>query len=171
MTQKLLAGRADDPNLNGDLVRVKVDQVVLARDPDRTLSEPALVGAKKCAVEVGIAYDTRCVTALSDTSPGLSLRGARDALNLGMLIARPGIGFPAAVHLERSVAQRASRSPTNRGSHRWAARACSRWSCRHRSWPRRWSRAACWCVHRAAFRSCSPAACARACACVTWASS
>lgn len=101
MTQKILAGRADDPNLNGDLVRVKVDQVVLAREPDRTLSEPALIGAKKCAVEVGIAYDTRCVTALSDTSPGLSLRGAKDALNLGMLIARPGIGFPAAVHLER----------------------------------------------------------------------
>jgi len=101
MTQKILAGRADDPNLNGDLVRVKVDQVVLAREPDRTLAEPALVGAKKCAVEVGIAYDTRCVTALADTSPGLSLRGARDALNLGMLIARPGIGFPAAVHLER----------------------------------------------------------------------
>ncbi|HET7541571.1 MAG TPA: aconitase family protein [Polyangiaceae bacterium] len=101
MTQKILAGRADDPNLNGDLVRVKVDQVVLAREPDRTLAEPVLVGAKKCAVEVGIAYDTRCVTALSDTSPGLSLRGLKDALNLGMLIARPGIGFPAAVHLER----------------------------------------------------------------------
>lgn len=101
MTQKILAGRADDPNLNADLVRVKVDQVVLAREPDRTLAEPALAGAKKCAVEVGIAYDTRCVTALSDTSPGLSQRGLRDALNLGMLIARPGIGFPAAVHLER----------------------------------------------------------------------
>jgi len=101
MTQKILAGRADDPNLNGDLVRVKVDQVVLAREPDRTLAEPVLVGAKKCAVEVAIAYDTRCVTALSDTSPGLSLRGLKDALNLGMLIARPGIGFPAAVHLER----------------------------------------------------------------------
>jgi len=101
MTQKILAGRADDPNLNGDLVRVKVDQVVLAREPDRTLAEPALAGAKKCAVEVAIAYDTRCVTALSDTSPGLSQRGLKDALNLGMLIARPGIGFPAAVHLER----------------------------------------------------------------------
>jgi len=101
MTQKILAGRADDPNLNGDLVRVKVDQVVLAREPDRTLAEPVLAGAKKCAVEVAIAYDTRCVTAISDASPGLSLRGVKDALNLGMLIARPGIGFPAAVHLER----------------------------------------------------------------------
>jgi aconitate hydratase len=101
MTQKILAGRADDPNLSGDLVRVKVDQVVLAREPDRTLAEAALIGAKKCAVEVAIAYDTRCVTALSDTSPGLSARGVKDALNLGLLIARPGIGFPAAVHLER----------------------------------------------------------------------
>jgi aconitase family protein (aconitate hydratase) len=101
MTQKILAGRADDPNLSGDLVRVKVDQVVLAREPDRTLAEAALAGAKKCAVEVAIAYDTRCVTALSDTAPGLSARGVKDALNLGLLIARPGIGFPAAVHLER----------------------------------------------------------------------
>jgi aconitate hydratase len=101
MTQKILAGRADDQNLNGDLVRVKVDQVVLAREPDRTLAEPVLAAAKKCAVEVAIAYDTRCVTALSDVAPGLSLRGLKDALNLGMLIARPGIGFPAAVHLER----------------------------------------------------------------------
>ncbi len=101
MTQKILAGRADDPNLNGDLVRVKVDQVVLAREPDRTLAEPVLATAKKCAVEVAIAYDTRCVTALSDVAPGLSTRGSKDALNLGMLIARPGIGFPAAVHLER----------------------------------------------------------------------
>ncbi|HEY4102495.1 MAG TPA: aconitase family protein [Polyangiaceae bacterium] len=101
MTQKILAGRADDPNLASDLVRVKVDQVVLAREPDRTLAEPGLASAKKCAVEVAIAYDTRCVTALSDTAPGLSARGSKDALNLGMLIARPGIGFPAAVHLER----------------------------------------------------------------------
>ncbi len=101
MTQKILAGRADDPNLSGDLVRVKVDQVVLAREPDRTLAEAVLAGAKKCAVEVAIAYDTRCVTAITDTAPGLSARGVKDALNLGMLIARPGIGFPAAVHLER----------------------------------------------------------------------
>lgn len=101
MTQKILAGRADDPNLTGDLVRVKVDQVVLAREPDRTLAEAQLFGAKKCAVEVAIAYDTRCVTALTDAGPGLSARGSKDALNLGLLIARPGIGFPAAVHLER----------------------------------------------------------------------
>jgi len=101
MTQKILAGRADDPNLNGALVKVKVDQVVLARDPDRTLCEPVLSGAKKCAVEVAIAYDTRCVTALSDAGPGLSARSLKEALNLGLLIARPGIGFPAAVHLER----------------------------------------------------------------------
>src|SRR5689334_9531919 len=101
MTQKILAGRADDPNLKGDLVRVKVDQVVLARDPDRVLCEPILAGGKKCAVEVGIAYDTRCVTSLADTGPGIGARGMRDALNLGMMVARPGIGFPAAVHLER----------------------------------------------------------------------
>ena len=51
--------------------------------------------------EVGIAYDTRCVTQVSDPRPGISARAYRDALALGMLVARPGIGFPAQVHLER----------------------------------------------------------------------
>jgi aconitate hydratase len=46
MTQKVLAGRADDPELKGDLVRVKVDQVVLARHPSRVLAE-ALQGGMK----------------------------------------------------------------------------------------------------------------------------
>src|SRR4051812_41744480 len=101
MTQKILAGRADDPQLSADLPRVKVDQVILARDPDRVLAEIALLGGKKCVPEVGIAYDTRCVTQVSDPRPGIGARAYRDALALGMLVARPGIGFPAQVHLER----------------------------------------------------------------------
>lgn len=101
MTQKILAGRADDPNLNGDLVRVKVDQIILARDPDRVLGEAVQVGAKKCAVEVAIAYDTRCVTTFQDAGPSIGARAFRDALAMGVLIARPGIGFPAQVHIER----------------------------------------------------------------------
>jgi aconitate hydratase len=101
MTQKILAGRADDPQLSADLPRVKVDQVILARDPDRVLAEVALLGGKKCMPEVGIAYDSRCVTQIGDPKPGIGARAYRDALALGMLVARPGIGFPAQVHLER----------------------------------------------------------------------
>lgn len=101
MTQKILAGRADDPNLSGDLVRVKVDQVVLAREPASAMAELLQLGAKRCAVEVGIAYDTRCVTAAADPPSSAEGRALRDALALGLLVARPGIGFPAAVHLER----------------------------------------------------------------------
>ncbi len=103
MPQKVLAGRADDPALGGDLVRVKVDQVILAREPNRTLAEAMVLGLKKAAVEVALAYDTRCVAwAASDDYSRTTPRGvARDALRAGVLIARPGIGFPSAVHLER----------------------------------------------------------------------
>ena len=101
MTQKILAGRADDSQLSVDLPRVKVDQVILARDPDRVMAEVALLGGKKCVPEVGIAYDSRCVTQVTDPRPGIGARAYRDALALGMLVARPGIGFPAQVHLER----------------------------------------------------------------------
>ena len=102
MTQKVLAGRADDPELKGELVRVKVDQVILAREPNRVLAEALDHGLKKSAVEVAVAYDTRCVTS-DGAEPGLSApeRVSRAVLQNNVLIARPGIGFPAAVHLER----------------------------------------------------------------------
>jgi aconitate hydratase len=101
MTQKILAGRSDDPNLSGELVRVKVDQVVLTRELDRTVSGALELGAKRCAVEVGIAYETTCVTTPADLPSAAQSRALRDALSLGLLVARPGIGFPAAVHVER----------------------------------------------------------------------
>jgi aconitate hydratase len=103
MTQKILAGRADDPNLQGDLVRVKVDQVVLSREPNRALAEAIQTGMKKVGVEVAIAYDTRCVTNGDpvESCPNAPSRVSRDALPYGVLIARPGIGYPAPVHLER----------------------------------------------------------------------
>lgn len=103
MTQKILAGRSEDPELGGDLVRVKVDQVILAREPNRTLGEALELGIRKCAVEIGVAYDTRCVTNGEpiETTPGAPRRVSREFLQQGLLIARAGIGFPAAVHLER----------------------------------------------------------------------
>ncbi len=103
MTQKVLAGRSDDPSLNGDLVKVKVDQVILARQPNLVLGEAVRLGMKQVAVEIALAYGTRCVTdgspvELEATAPAAA---SRDALSLGVLVARPGIGFAPAVHLER----------------------------------------------------------------------
>lgn len=100
MPQKILAGRADDPLLGGDLVLLKVDQVVLARDPGRALAEAERLGMKKSAVETALAYNTRCITTTADPDPA----AFRAALSYGILVARPGIGFPAAVHLERFAA-------------------------------------------------------------------
>ena len=57
MAQKILAGRCADPSLAGDLVLVKVDQVVLARAPSRALAEAVAVGLKKTSVETAIAYE------------------------------------------------------------------------------------------------------------------
>ena len=39
MAQKILAGRCAIRRLSGDLVQVKVDQIVLARAPARALAE------------------------------------------------------------------------------------------------------------------------------------
>jgi formamidopyrimidine-DNA glycosylase len=44
MPQKILAGRATDPQLRGDLVQVKVDQVILSRAPSRVLAEAIAAG-------------------------------------------------------------------------------------------------------------------------------
>jgi aconitate hydratase len=100
MPQKILAGRADDPLLAGDLVHLKVDQVVLSRSPHTSVAEAERLGMKKAMVEVALAYDNHCVTISGEPeAPAL-----RNSLQYGILVARPGIGFPAAVHLERFAA-------------------------------------------------------------------
>lgn len=102
MPQKVLAGRTEDPTLATDLVRVKVDQVILAREPNRALAEANSLGMKKAAVEVAVAYDTRCfTTSEEDYAPSAPRGVSKDAPKQGVLIARPGIGFPSMVHLER----------------------------------------------------------------------
>ncbi|HEX4476747.1 MAG TPA: aconitase family protein [Polyangiaceae bacterium] len=100
MPQKILAGRADDPLLGGDLVQLKVDQVILAREPHRAIFEAERLGMKRAVVELALAYDTECVTIADAPEPP----PLRNALQYGVLVARPGIGFPAAVHLERFAA-------------------------------------------------------------------
>lgn len=104
MPQKILAGRAADPQLRGDLVQVKVDQVLLSRAPNRAFSEALAVGLKKTPVEVAIAYDSACVTDMAwdqAAQQGSPLAVSHEMLAHGLLIARPGIGYPAPVHLER----------------------------------------------------------------------
>lgn len=115
MPQKILVGRTEDARLEEDIVRVRVDQVILAREPNDILREAADWGSSKSAVETAVAYDTRCVT--GDCSPGGSgeetagRAAQRDSrsfiesfVDSGLVIARAGIGFPAAVHLERFAA-------------------------------------------------------------------
>jgi len=104
MPQKILAGRCADAQLRGDLVEVKVDQVILSRAPTRAFAEAMALGLKKTPVELAVAYDGTCVTdaathaALTARAPGSV---APEMSQAGILIARPGIGFPAPVHLER----------------------------------------------------------------------
>ncbi|AKT40949.1 aconitase family protein [Chondromyces crocatus] len=107
MPQKILAGRATDPQLRGDLVQVKVDQVILSRAPTRALSEALAAGMKKSPVEVAVAYDGTCITdatSMADAESGSAQSVSPDFPAYNIPIARPGIGFPAQVHLERFAA-------------------------------------------------------------------
>src|SRR5687768_15127903 len=106
MPQKVLAGRSDDPRLDDGIVRVRVDQVILAREPNDILRDAADWGLKKTAVETAVAYDTRCVTtgAVDEVECRTPQQVARGMVNKGIVIARAGIGFPSAVHLERFAA-------------------------------------------------------------------
>jgi aconitate hydratase len=107
MPQKILAGRATDPQLRGDLVQVKVDQVILSRAPSRVLAEAIAAGMKKTPVEVAVAYDGTCITdagSLADVEKGMPHSVSPELPTYSVPIARPGIGFPGAVHLERFAA-------------------------------------------------------------------
>lgn len=107
MPQKILAGRAADPQLRGDLVQVKVDQVILSRAPSRILAEAIAAGMKKTPVEVAVAYDGTCVTSaasLLEVERSTPHSVSPELPSYSVPIARPGIGFPGPVHLERFAA-------------------------------------------------------------------
>jgi aconitate hydratase len=107
MPQKILAGRAPDPQLRGDVVQVKVDQVILSRAPARALAEALSWGLKKTPVEVAVAYDGTCVTdarSLAETDDRADASTPPELPGYNVQIARPGIGFPGPVHLERFAA-------------------------------------------------------------------
>ncbi len=97
MAQKILSGRATDPTLSGDVVEVKVDQIVLVRAPGRAIAEARELGLKRTGVEVAIAYDGQCVT---EGKNDAALE-ASELVGHNVLLGRPGVGFPAMVHLER----------------------------------------------------------------------
>jgi aconitate hydratase len=106
MAQKVLAGRVSaDPAVSGHLVLVKVDQIVLARAPLRAFAEAALAGIKRTTAETAIAYDGTCVTESGEgrgSAPRVTLAAAAgDMLVHGLVVARPGVGYPSSVHLER----------------------------------------------------------------------
>ncbi len=102
MAQKILAGRCADPMLTGTQVSVKVDQVVLSRSPLRAIAEARELGLKKTSVEVAMVYDAQCVVSAESRSGAEDVHGATtDILGHGIVVARPGIGFAAPVHLER----------------------------------------------------------------------
>src|SRR4029078_7741742 len=93
MPQKILAGRATDPQLRGDLVQVKVDQVILSRAPSRALAEALALGMKKSPVEIAVAYDGTCVTdaaSLRDVEEGAHRGVSPDFPTHNVPIARPG---------------------------------------------------------------------------------
>jgi aconitate hydratase len=104
MAQKILAGRSPDPSLAGEMVEVKVDQIVLARAPMRAFGEALHAGLKKTSAEVAIVYDGCCVTgadAVAHAARGGASRVSSEVLAHGLVIARPGVGYPSMVHLER----------------------------------------------------------------------
>jgi aconitate hydratase len=109
MAQKILAGRCADPMLTGSQVSVKVDQIVLCRSPLRAIAEAREAGLKKTSAEVAIVYDTHCARGAPRTRGDEAERSkiediqaaTPEILGHGIVIARPGIGYPAPVHLER----------------------------------------------------------------------
>jgi aconitate hydratase len=102
MAQKILAGRCADPTLSADVVQVKVDQIVLCRAPLRAIAEAREAGLKKTSAEVAIIYDAHAVTGTASRHHSEEMQAAAaEVLAHGIVIGRPGVGFPAPVHLER----------------------------------------------------------------------
>lgn len=107
MAQKILASRSDESAPLTDLVKAKVDQVVLTRNPSRVLAEAFALGLKKTQLEAAVVYDGRCVSSAyprpEEVEPVLD-DPSFDPTAQSLTLARAGIGVPPAVHLERFAA-------------------------------------------------------------------
>lgn len=102
MSQKILASHCDKHARSDGLIEVHVDQVALSREPNRVIWHAVDAGLTSCVPEVNVAYPPRCVAVeREDRNPHNPYRVPHEALALGFLVAQPGAGFAAAVHLER----------------------------------------------------------------------
>lgn len=107
MSQRILAAHSEAwderPDEDAcDLIEVRVDQVALARDANRVLGTALASGLSKSAVEVSVAYPSRCIAhSMELDEKGDDGRIPHEAIALGFLVAQPGAGFAAQVHLER----------------------------------------------------------------------
>jgi aconitate hydratase len=102
MSQKILASHCKQANAGTGLMEVRVDQVVLAREPNRVFRTAVDAGLIRCAPEVNVAYPPHCGGVDDgDRNPHDPHRVPDDALTLGFLVARAGAGFASVVHLER----------------------------------------------------------------------
>jgi aconitate hydratase len=95
MAEKIFATHSREVAQSGDFAVVDVDQVVLASNTPRVLSDAASLGLGKVAAELAVAYDSRCVDGEGTPLP------ERAGQAQGLLVGRSGVGFPAPVHLER----------------------------------------------------------------------
>jgi len=102
MTQKIVGGRQEEGQPDSDIAKVRIDQVILARSSSALLNQVLDPSLKRFAVEVAVAYEGQCLS-LGDGASHVASGAVvpRALLNKGLQIARPGIGFAAAVHLER----------------------------------------------------------------------
>ncbi|MCH2110133.1 MAG: aconitase family protein, partial [Polyangiaceae bacterium] len=103
MGQRVLASHAtsEAPDEDG-LIEVKVDQVVLAREPNRSLGLAVQEGLTQSRVEVSIAYHPYSIgLSTNEVDPRAPTSVPAEALGLGFLVAQKGVGFAPAVHLER----------------------------------------------------------------------
>ncbi len=102
MSQKILASHVDDDDEQASLIEVRVDQVVLAREPHRILASAVRAGLTKSCVDVSVAYPAYCIsTKEGQKDPLAPDRIPPEAVALGFLVAQPGAGFAPPVHLER----------------------------------------------------------------------
>lgn len=102
MGQKIVEAHGDAETSDEPLVEVKVDQVVLAREPNRVLGAAVDAGLTTVVPEVAVAYPPYCVSiGEEDCDPRAAHRVPHEALSLGLLVAQPGAGFASTVHLER----------------------------------------------------------------------
>jgi aconitate hydratase len=97
MADKIFAGRHAQAFAPGDRLDVKVDHVALTRDCGATLRLAKEAGIKASPVEVAVAYAPRAIDDGEADAPATIAAFVAH----GITWARSGVGYAAAVHLER----------------------------------------------------------------------